>query len=166
EVALDHVKRLGLFHQTDRQPALHAEARVGPVRRHSQPVILLLLGENEPDERKQLEIALSLRQAAGTHEVRFRQRRGAKDPPALEIRRLDAEATNDAGDAHLDFPARQHRCQELAGQESLLGRRQAIEGLLEMLRFGHGWCRKEKPGPAASSKSYGLLRATGQILSL
>jgi hypothetical protein len=69
-------------------------------------------------------------------------RRRSKDAPTFEIRGLNVEPANHARDSHLDLNVAHDRGEEFAGQKPIFGGGEAIEGVIELVRFCHGTSAK------------------------
>ncbi len=99
------------------------------MRRQRQPLLLAALHQNEANERKKFEVALPFRQLGRTHEIRVAMRSRSKNAPPFELRGPNAYRADDACDAHLHLAAAKYGSQEFAGQKTLLGCREASQGV-------------------------------------
>lgn len=137
ESGFDYLEALCFLDQPNRNQAVDLKARIRLMGRQGKPLVIALIGQDEPDRRKQLQVILPLRETGSAQKRCLGSGNGVKDSSALEVRRLDSQSTDDACNADLSATATEDRGQEFAAEKLLLGRREAIQGIGHVLRFSH-----------------------------
>jgi hypothetical protein len=99
--------------------------------RHCQPFILLSLTQDEPYQRKKLQILLALGQRGWPDKLRVGMRGGRKHAKTSELLRRYVQTAKNTSNPHADVAATDDRGQELRREKPLLGSSQLVESVLK-----------------------------------
>jgi len=133
EPCLDDLEKLDLLDQPDVNEAVDPEPGIGSVSWNSQPSVAVARADDQPQQRKQLEVLSPLGKTCSSDQ--FRRRRGSrpKDAPTCKVVGLYLEPANDSGDSNLDDASGNCWCQEFTCEGLFLGLRQSFKCLANPL---------------------------------